>query len=172
MRSLKLLFAFLLLLPAAAFAQTGIYAGFSASDFNIPNVGWNGGTTFGVYHDMWHVPFFSVGADARASLLGGSGQNTIYSGTIGPQLRFRPHVVPFMPYVAAEVGGAKIEVGQGSATTDKTSLNYNLIAGLDWTIFPRIDWRVAEFSYMGFTADNIGNPNPKTLTTGIVVRLP
>jgi hypothetical protein len=38
-------------------------------------------------------------------------------------------------------------------------------------VLPRLDWRVVEFSYGGLSALN-GTLNPRTLSTGLVLRLP
>ncbi len=154
-------------LPAGA--QIGIYGEFSAANFNVPNVGWQYGSTFGLYWDKFHVPFFALGLDGRGS---GSGAN-IRSGLAGPRLSFKPHVLPFMPYVEGLVGAASAQAGQpGSAAYySATKFEYNALAGLDYTILPRIDWRVVEFSYGGLSSFP-GSFNPRVLSTGIVFRLP
>ena len=167
--SLFVSFSFILLSGTQARAQTGIYAEFSGSDVHIPNVGWQYGPTFGLYHDAWHFPFVRVGLDARATLLG-SGDVTVDVGYIGPRLDIHPHVLPFMPYVEGLVGGGKVTVG-GGAAINQTALAYEGVVGVDWTLLPHVDWRVAEFSMGGFSGV-IDNPTPRTLSTGIVVRLP
>lgn len=158
----------LLLLPMAARAQTGIYATIGASDFQTPNVGWQYGPSFGLYHDSLHFPFVRVGFDARATLLG-SGSTNAYSGFIGPHIQIHPHVIPLMPYVEGLIGAGHVNVGQGFATTDKTAFAYEGVIGADWTLLPHLDWRVAEFSFGGFTG--VANVTPKTLSTGLVLRL-
>jgi hypothetical protein len=72
-----------------------------------------------------------------------------------------PFLVPVQPKPIAD----------SSARTDTTKFTYQLLAGVDFTIFPRIDWRIVEFSYGGFTGleDDF---HPKTLSMGFVVRLP
>jgi hypothetical protein len=159
----------LLLFSVAAHAQTGVYAAFSASDLEVPNVGWQYGSTFGIYHDAWHFPFVGVGLDARATLLG-SGNHTVDMGFIGPHVQLHPHVLPLMPYVEGLVGAGNVSLG-GGAPIDKTAFAYEGVVGVDWTILPHIDWRVAELSFSGFS-NVIDNPSPRTLSTGLVVRLP
>lgn len=160
--------------PAAlpAFAQIGIYGEFSAADFNVPNTGWQTGTTFGIYDNHWTVPFFALGVDGRGTVVNGDGVS-IASGLVGPRLVFKPHVLPVMPYVEALVGVGHGDAGnQGSsAYTSQTKFEYNGIVGLDYTFFPRLDWRVVEFSYGGLPGFS-GTFNPRTLSTGIVFRLP
>ena len=157
-----------LALPASA--QIGLYGTFSASNFNVPNTGWQYGSTFGIYDNHWSIPFFALGVDGRGSVLG-TGSTTSVSGLVGPRLVFKPHVLPLMPYVEALAGAGHIEVGEGSARTTATKFEYNFVGGLDFTIFPRLDWRVVEFSYGGLSGFN-GSFNPRTLSTGIVFRLP
>lgn len=165
----SILLGCLMLFPPAANAQTGIYATFSAANFNAPNVKWQYGSTFGLYDDFISVPFAGIGLDARASLLG-SGNTRLFTGLAGPRIQFHPHVIPLMPYFEGLVGGGGLRVGEGVATQDKTVLTYEGVAGLDWTILPRIDWRVVEFSLGGVS--NVSDVSPRTLSTGIVVRLP
>jgi hypothetical protein len=179
-RSFRSLFPYLLqsLLPMlcllaaapAATAQVGLYGTFSAARFNVPNTDWQYGSTFGVYDNHWSIPFFALGVDGRGSVVS-SGSSKIDSGLLGPRLVFKPHVLPLMPYVEALVGAGHVEAGQGSAFTSTTKFQYSFVAGLDYTIFPRLDWRVADFSYGGLSGLN-SSFNPKTLSTGIVLRLP
>lgn len=170
MRSFLLALCALLLFPLAGKAQTGIYATYSVSNFDLAHIDWKNGATFGLYHDMWKVPFIHAGFDARASFIG-SDNNSVDSGAIGPRVSLHPHVLPIMPYGEALVGGGHVQFGQGSARTDSTELEYRLLAGVDWTIFPRIDWRVVEYTYSGYSSLPV-DFNPKTISTGIVVRLP
>ncbi len=161
--------AFLLFGDApAAQSQVAIYAEFSASDFNLPNIDWQYGTTFGLYYNAWTIPFFAVGLDGRGSVVG-SGSPKIDSGLAGPRITFKPHVLPVMPYVEALVGFGHAEYGQGAAQTSKSQLEYQFLGGADFTIFPRIDWRAVEFSYGGLSGQGF---NPRTLSTGLVFRLP
>lgn len=154
----------------AARAQTGIYATFNASDFETPNVGEQYGPTFGLYHDFLHVPLLHVGFDARATLLG-SGSTKADMGLIGPHIQLHPHVLPFMPYVEGLIGGGRVQVGQGLIAVDKTAVAYEGVVGVDWTILPHVDWRVAEYSFGGFSSLN-ASVSPRTIATGLVVRLP
>lgn len=169
MKKLVLLFA---LLSAATLVQgqTAVYAEYGASDFHLPNIGWQYGPTFGVYYAHWGVPFVRVGFDARASFIG-SGSTHDDSGFIGPRIALHPHVIPLMPWAEALVGASSYQFGQGSAKTSGTSLSYNLAAGLDLTILPRLDWRVIDYSWQDVTG--VGQQfRPETYSTGLVLRLP
>jgi hypothetical protein len=165
-----LLLACLVCYPPAARSQTGIYATFDASNFQTPNVGEHYGPTFGIYHDMWHAPLLRAGVDARAMLLGG-GSTEAYSGLFGPTVQLRLHAVPLKPYVEGLIGAGHVNAGQGVATIDTTAFAYAGVIGLDWTMLPRLDWRVVEFSAEGFSNLN-GNVSPKTWSTGVVLRIP
>jgi hypothetical protein len=170
MRIARLLLCAMLLFPLSVFAQTGVYATFNASDFDLPHVNWQYGPVVGIYHNALHVPFFRLGVDARASFIG-SGSTKVYSGLAGLRAEVHPPILPLKPYAEALVGGGKVEFGQGVARTDKTAFEYEVLGGADLTILPRIDWRVAEFSYSGFSS--LGQSfNPRTISTGIVLRLP
>lgn len=167
---MALLLACLVVFALPGRAQTGVYAEFSTSNLQTPNVGQQYGPTFGLYHEIFHPPFFRVGLDARATLLG-SGSTKVDMGLIGPQLQIHPRVLPLMPYVEGLVGVGYVHLGQGFATVDETKLDYAGVIGVDWTILPRIDWRVVEFSSGGFAGLGT-NVTPKTWSTGLVLRLP
>jgi hypothetical protein len=174
MKSLRILAALSALLVSAGLpigldAQTAVYAEFSASKVNAPNNDWIYGPTFGAYFDRFHIPLFSAGLDLRGSVLGPSGSTQLYSGLIGPHVAFRPRVIPVQPYVEGLVGVGHFDFGSGNGS--QTNFEYQFLGGIDLTILPRIDWRVAEFSYGNLSAFN-GSLNPKTISTGIVLRLP
>lgn len=151
-------------------AQTGVYAMFSASDFQLPGVGRQYGPSFGLYHDMWNFPVIHTGFDLRATLLG-SGSTKAYMGLIGPHLQVHPHVLPLMPYVEGLVGAGDVQVSGAGSVVSETAVAYEGVIGVDWTVLPRIDWRVIEFSAGGFSSLN-ASVAPRTLSTGLVLRLP
>jgi hypothetical protein len=113
----------------AAHAQTGLCATFSASNFNTPNRDWQYGSSFGLYHDAWHLPFLGIGFDARAVLLG-SDNTKAYSCYIGPHIQLHPHILPIRPYIEGLVGGGRVMVGEGNAAEDKAALAYEGVAGV------------------------------------------
>lgn len=154
-----------------AMAQIGLYAEFSAAQLNGVDTGWFYGPTFGGYFDKGHLFFLSTGLDFRGAILGTGGSTTFDSGLAGPRLVFRPHVVPIDPYVEVLGGVGHAEYNQGGAKTTETQFEYQFLGGIDVTILPRIDWRVAEFSY-GALSGLSNSFNPETISTGIVLRLP
>jgi hypothetical protein len=169
LRTLFLLLFATFVISIAAHAQTGIYVEFGASKVDAPSNQWIYGPTFGVYHDFYSVPFVHLGADLRGSVLGISETTTLTSGEIGPRVSLHPRVLPFMPYLEALGGIGYYDFGnrQGSST----QFEYQFLAGIDDTVLPRLDWRVVEFSYGGLSVFN-GTLHPKTLSTGLVLRLP
>jgi hypothetical protein len=165
-------FALLILAASCAQAQTGIYGAFSTSNYDVGNVGWQYGSTFGMYYDHWGGPFLRAGIDVRAVLLG-AGNKKLDSGLIGPrlQLHVHPRVLPIMPYVEALGGGARVTLGQGSAYMDESGPEVQLVGGLEMILLPRLDWRVAEYSWGSVL--NVGRTmRPSTLSTGLVLRVP
>jgi len=172
----------LLFSSGSALAQFGVYGEFTAGKSNVSlATGWSGpswmyGPTFGVYYDPWHLPFLAAGLDARGVFLG-SGNNKLDSGLFGPRLVFRPHVLPIQPYVEGLIGVGHAKYDEYlkytalSARYSATNFEYQFLGGLDLTVFPRIDWRVVEFSYGGLSG--LGTSyNPETISTGLVLRLP
>ena len=88
---------------------------------------------------------------------------------IGPRVSVHPRVLPFMPYLEGLGGIGYYDFGAGQGSN--TKFEYQLLAGIDYTVIPRLDWRIVEFSYGGLSALN-GNLHPKTISTGLVLRLP
>jgi hypothetical protein len=169
LRTLFLLLFAAFVTSVAAHAQTGIYAEFGASKVDALSNDWIYGPTFGVYHDFYSLPVFHLGADLRGNVLGISQTTTLTSGMLGPRVSLHPRVLPAMPYLEAMGGIGHYDYGnrQGSST----QFEYQFLAGIDDTVLPRLDWRIVEFSYGGLSALN-GTLHPKTLSTGLVLRLP
>ena len=162
-------------LVAAAQAQTAIYGEFSAAK-SAPNASWMYGPTVGLYHDSGHG-FFATGLDVRGTFAGRgdtNGSNTSQTlDTVmgGVRLAITPHLLPIKPYAEALGGLGHLKSGEGSERTSSTKFAYQFLGGVDFTFFPRLDWRVVEFSY-GRLAGLDGSLAPKTLSTGLVLRLP
>ena len=157
----------------AASAQTGVYAEFTAGLENgVASRLY--GPTIGLYHDDG-FGLIALGLDVRGSFLrsrqGGNVTESLNTVQGGVRLAITPHVLPIKPYGEALVGYASLSTGGGVARLSGGHLGYQGLAGVDLTFLPRIDWRVVEFSYQGFTG--LGQEFfPKTLSTGLVLRLP
>jgi hypothetical protein len=158
--------------PLCLHAQLGLYGAFTVQNVGGPvNDGYDlYGGTFGAYLASGRFAILSAGVDLRGSIAK-SGGTSFNTGSIGPRLGLNTHILPIHPYVEATVGLANVNVAGGSPSNG-TKFEYQLLGGLDFTIFPRIDWRVAEYSYGGLSAMSNYNLHPKSLSTGIVLRLP
>lgn len=159
-----------LFLPLALQAQLGLYGSFTGGKLDLPqsdNTLYGG--TFGGYLASGHFAILSVGADARGSFLRGGGTG-FDSGTVGPRVGLNVHVLPLEPYVEALVGVGHATL-QG-ASPSVTKFEYQFLGGVDYSVLPRVDWRVVEFSYGGLAGLNNNSFHPKSLSTGIVLRLP
>ncbi|HVT96337.1 MAG TPA: hypothetical protein VHE33_02450 [Acidobacteriaceae bacterium] len=162
---------FLLTAGVSAHSQTGIYGEFSAADYHRPTTNWQYGPTFGLYSQPLGVPFVRAGFDIRGSFLG-KGNEKVDSILGGLRVQVHPHVVPLMPYGEALAGVAHVNVGQGSANTTGTGVEYQLVGGLDVTLLPHLDWRAIEYSWSSVHAPHSVTFEPQAISTGVVLRLP
>ena len=159
----------------SAHGQLGLYGGFSAAKTNVANEPWLYGATFGAYYNVVKLPVIHLGLDGQAVILNSSSNNSgsqqkITNGLAGPRLEVHLPLIPLKPYAAAHLGGSNFQIGQGIARTEKTVFSYGFSAGADLTVFPRLDWRVVEYSYT--RSKVFGTVNQSTFTTGLVLRLP
>jgi hypothetical protein len=158
--------------PLCLHAQLGLYGAFTVQNLGAPNN--NGysfyGGTFGAYLASGRLAILSLGVDLRGSFTRGAG-DSFDSGAIGPRLALNTHILPIQPYVEGTVGLGSLNLAGGSSSNG-VRFEYQLLGGLDFTVLPRVDWRVAEYSYGGLSSVNGDNFHPKSLSTGIVLRLP
>ena len=157
-------------------AQTAIYAEFTGGKIDAAHTDWMYGPTIGLYHDNG-LGLIALGYDVRGSFLrrgntnGPDTNESLNTLEIGARIAATPHVLPIKPYAEALVGYGGLTVGQGSARESASHATYQFLGGVDFTFFPRLDWRVVEFSYGRLTG--LGDTYaPKTLSTGLVFRLP
>jgi hypothetical protein len=152
-------------------AQLGIYGTFTSGQFTTGGSPWMYGGTFGVYRDHG-LGLVALGVDARGEFLRSTGRSggdsKLDSGLAGVRVAITPHILPVKPYAEGLVGGGRVQSGGGTAIT---SFQYRVLGGLDYTFFPRLDWRVVEFGYGGATGD-ASDAHPRTLSTGLVFRVP
>jgi len=170
---------FRLLLAAAVFSgasavcrpsagQAGISAVFTAERFAHPSNGVGSpstlyGPTFSFYYQSGS--FLALGGDVRASFLSGDGIG-LDSGALGPRVAVRLRPLPWQIYGEALGGINSYSPGNGSSSS--THVQYELLGGLDATVFPRLDWRVIEYGYTAGTSSLSSN----AFSTGLVLRLP
>jgi hypothetical protein len=173
MKLSRLLAPFLFLFaPLCLHAQLGLYGAFTAQNLGGPNS--NGydlyGGTFGAYLASGRLAVLSVGVDLRGSFARSNNGTSFDTGSIGPRIGLNTHILPIHPYIEGTIGLGHIDFT--GSTGSETKLEYQVLGGLDFTILPRIDWRVAEYSYGGLSTINNYNYRPKSLSTGLVLRLP
>jgi hypothetical protein len=158
--------------PLSLHAQLGLYGAFTVQNLGGPNN--NGydlyGGTFGAYLASGRLAILSLGVDLRGSFARSNGAS-FDTGSIGPRIALNTHILPIQPYIEGTIGLGHLNFTGGSPSNG-TKFEYQLLGGLDFTILPRIDWRVAEYSYGGLSAINNYNYRPKSLSTGLVLRLP
>jgi hypothetical protein len=164
-------------------AQIGIYGKFNAvnvssgASSNYVSPGWFKGVGGGVYYDFAHLGPVSLGADVRGDFLFQSPQR--YKDVLfGVRLAAKAPVLPIRPYVQGSVGiGGSSHGGLGgNGLVYNNKFQYWIIGGVDYTIFPHVDWRVGELGYGHMTGISSGTPvsgiNLFTIGTGVVLRLP
>jgi hypothetical protein len=158
-------------LPLSLHAQLGLYGTFTTAKLNVTNYDdWLYGATFGGYLASGHLALFSLGVDLRGSF-DSRGPTAFDSGSIGPRVALNLHILPISPYVEGTVGVGHADFAGGTPSS-VTKFEYQFLGGVDYAVLPRVDWRVAEFSYGGLAGLNNISFHPKTISSGIVLRLP
>lgn len=140
-------------------ARFAIYGTGGGEKSGLPNDDWHGAGTFGFYYGIVHAAILDISADARGDL-----SSNIKSGFVGPRVAVKLPVIPIKPY-----GELIFGISTYSAPARlPNDFAYRFVVGLDTTILPHIDWRVADFSY---AINNSANgTHAKTLSSGLVVR--
>jgi len=169
-----------------ALAQISPYAMFSAGHYSGLGVGTGTksdasggmtalGGTFGVYDDFVRLGPARFGTDFRG-VIQNSANSTAYGNKIAAGLvGFRLDgsgvpLLPFNPYVQAEIGVAG--TNNGTSYTKTSSFAYQFQFGGDFTVFPHIAARL-EYGAGQLTSSGATNTGHtlQTFGAGIVVRL-
>jgi hypothetical protein len=150
-----------------------IYAASSTAGVNAAGSFWAYGGTFGIYDDFRKLGPLKLGADARGFVQRSSNSNNSYGnqlrgGLVGLRLALHAPLIPFKPYIQAEIGGASTNYGQNSSRTGNFA--YQVQFGADFTVFPHLDLR-AEYG-VGELVDPIGSGGAtmQQLGGGAVIR--
>jgi opacity protein-like surface antigen len=102
------------------------------------------GGTFGIYDNTRHYGPIRFGVDGRGFIQKSSNSsangNQLRGGLVGARLAFFSHLIPFSPYVQAEVGAAS--TNYGTQASRSTSLAYQVQGGVDYTVVPHLDVRL------------------------------
>ena len=150
-------------LCAVAPAQVALYANFTGSHFDTPDKFYFGGT-FGLYDDFYKFGPLHLGGDVRGSHLSGGDHNSSTSVLAGVRAAVKPPVLPIKPYAELLAGVASTDIGNVGGSKH---LSAEANGGVDLTILPHIDWRVAEVG--GQIGGDKANANFH-VSTGIVLR--
>jgi hypothetical protein len=174
-------------------AQLGIYGNFQATHDSLSSGQasfWTYGPNAGVYYNFVHLGPIALGADARANYLFGD-QYKYRSALFGVRVAAKAPLLPLRPYAQFSIGagGPKYNGNTGQAVPTispvppnlfpnnwSTKFQYMVFGGLDTTVAPHIDLRVAEIGYGRMSGVNNGNSgnNPTdslfTIGSGVVFR--
>jgi len=177
--------AALLFSAKGASAQAGVYALFTGAHLDTPQTTASStttvatgiyGPTFGIYADL-PIAIVKIGADLRAALLNGGGEQH-YNGVIGPRVAVNIPVVHLKPYFEFLVGFGSYKTTTSNSTTHG---DYEYVVGVDRKLLTLIDWRILEFSdtnhdWAAFGCTSLGCSNTsvptRALSSGLVVRIP
>ena len=142
-------------------ARFAIYGTGGGEKSGVPNDDWHGAGTFGFYYGILHAAIFDISVDARGDL-----STNIKSGFVGPRVAVKVPVIPIKPYGEFIFGVSTYSTPAHLPIPNDFAYRY--VLGLDTTILPHIDWRVADFSY---ALNNSANgTHAKTLSSGLVIR--
>jgi len=162
--------------PTTTDAQIGIYGQYNATHDGAVDA-WYNGFTLGGYDSFLNAGPVHAGLDLRGSYE--SGKNYRFRNfLVGPRVQVRPPILPINPYIQAAIGfgGSRYSGSSTLQTHYSNKLQYGVIGGLEYTVFPRIDLRVPEITYLRMSAISSFANAPKVdlfgLGFGLVVRLP
>jgi len=146
-------------------AKLAIYGTIGGEKTEVGNEGWTTAGTFGVYYGLLNAGPIAISVDARGDL-----SDNINSGLFGPRVALHAPLFPLKPYVELLGGFSSYSSSSGSAK-NTTSANYRWVGGVDTTILPHLDWRIADYSYSpaGISQQGVTR-HPQSLTTGLVIR--
>ncbi len=172
----------LIFAAASARAQIGIYGKFDLTNYtnrndNTTTLLHGGGV--GIYDDFLHVGPVHAGLDLRGSLQ--SGTNLSYRNLlVGVRVGVKPPILPIRPYIQGSVGvgGTRYTGTTAAGITNvpyERKLTYEVLGGIDLTIFPHFDFRAIELGYGQQSGVGSRSNTPATtlflVSTGLVFRL-
>jgi hypothetical protein len=142
-------------------ARFAIYGTGGGEKSGLPNDDWHAAGTFGFYYGIVHAVIFDISVDARGDL-----SSNIKSGFVGPRVAVKVPVIPIKPYGEFIFGVSTYSTPAHLPIPNDFAYRY--VFGLDTTILPHLDWRVADFSYA--INDSANGTHAKTLSSGLVIR--
>ena len=163
-RTLWILPVLLLSLTATSLhaqAKLAVYGTDGGEKSGLPNDDWHAAGTFGFYYGLYHFTPIDLSVDARGDL-----SSNIKSGFLGPRVAIKLPIIPVKPYGEFIFGVSTYSTPAHLPIPNDFAYRY--VVGLDTTILPHIDWRVADFSY-GIN-NSANGTHAKTLSSGLVIR--
>lgn len=172
----------LLLAHASAQAQVGLYGMFSADHYSGIGVGsgtaanQSGGITplggtFGFYDDLVGAGPVHLGTDVRLVVENSANStpygNKLIGGFVGARLDGNLVVLPFRPYVQAEIGG--VGTNNGTSYSRQGAFAYQVQFGGDFTLIPHVGVRL-EYG-AGQVETQVQRHTLQSFGAGLVVRL-
>jgi hypothetical protein len=180
----------IVLIPVAGRAQVGIYVnpiGINVHN-SLPDTGifaflgpnatsrtfW--GVNIGGYYDFFQTKKAIIGIDLRDSIVKGNSAS-LNNFLIGVRVSAKPIANSFKPYAQLSGGVGTSKPPHNPAS--KSKAEYNVSAGLDYTLNRHVDFRVVELGYGGVTTVNSGDfqgpvqfPSSRlfSVSTGLVFR--
>jgi hypothetical protein len=166
-RYLRVLPLLLLFITVTLHAQAklAIYGTVGGEKSGLQNESWTTAGTFGLYYGVANFGPLAFSADVRGDL-----SSNINSFIVGPRLALHLPAFPLKPYVEFLLGGSSYSTNNNGPKND-SSFTYRYVGGIDTAILPHVDWRVIDFSYSGGISQFSTSVNPKTLSSGLVLRL-
>ena len=152
-------------------AQSAVYASFSATDASVLTPKWEYGATPGFYLDHWKGGWAHAGFDLRVPLLG-SGTSKLQSALVGPRLRLDGVPHGFTPYGEVLVGASHVTSIDTRSAIHGNHFQYEFLVGVDRSVSPRVDWRLAEISWGRIMHTGHTPFASTTVSTGLVLRFP
>ena len=139
---------------------------------------WFYGPGAGMYWDFLHLGPIALGGDLRGSYGWGTQQN--YRSALGGiRLVVRPPLLPIRPYVQGSVGIAGTKASSSNSGLPlhyDNKLAYEVLGGVDFTVFPYVDLRLPEVGYGRVSGVNGGLNAPSStifeISAGVVLRIP
>lgn len=151
------------------------------------------GGTGGIFYDFKTFGIVRLGVEGRGVIANSTqsaypgynaGGTHLSSGLGGVHLQFHTPFIPVKPYVSGMAGVARTNFGTNYNTSlatgpisGATSIpitthpEWDIFAGVDYTILPVLDFRVVELGY-GSTFGNSHTYPIESISTGIVFHLP
>jgi hypothetical protein len=145
-------------------AKLAIYGTAGTESSGLPYNPWKLAGTLGLYYGLYDFGPFYLSVDARGDI-----SSAIHSGFGGPRLAVKLPVLPIKPYGEILIGVSSYPQTSGSIQYSN-DFAYRYVLGVDSSIFPHIDWRIADFSYGINRSGNGTGTHAETITSGLVIR--